>query len=102
MPSWFGTAASTRRTTRRSPQRCGLLYLELHAQGAAVDLHSGTFGGVAPNPINTLARIIGELKDRNGHITVPGFYDHVQPPSPEELAIWKLKDKRYIEAILKA
>jgi acetylornithine deacetylase/succinyl-diaminopimelate desuccinylase-like protein len=80
----------------------GLLYLELHAQGAAVDLHSGTFGGVAPNPINTLARIIGELKDRNGHITVPGFYDRVKPPSPEELAIWKRKDKGYIEALLKA
>jgi acetylornithine deacetylase/succinyl-diaminopimelate desuccinylase-like protein len=80
----------------------GLLYLELHAQGAAVDLHSGTFGGVAPNPINTLARIIGELKDRNGHVTVPGFYEHVKPPSPEELAIWKRKDKGYIEALQKA
>ncbi len=79
----------------------GLLYLELHASGAAIDLHSGVFGGVAPNPINTLARIIGELKDRNGHITVPGFYDHVRPPSPEELADWKKKDKRYVEAILK-
>jgi acetylornithine deacetylase/succinyl-diaminopimelate desuccinylase-like protein len=80
----------------------GLLYLELHAQGAAVDLHSGTFGGVAPNPINTLARIIGELKDRNGHVTVPGFYDHVKSPSPEELETWKRKDKGYIEALQKA
>jgi acetylornithine deacetylase/succinyl-diaminopimelate desuccinylase-like protein len=80
----------------------GLLYLELHAQGATVDLHSGTFGGVAPNPINTLARIIGELKDRKGHITVPGFYDRVKPPSPEELAIWKRKEKGYVEALLAA
>ncbi len=79
----------------------GLLYLELHASGAAVDLHSGVFGGVAPNPINTLARIIGELKDRNGHITVPGFYDRVASPSAEELADWKKHDKRYAEAILK-
>jgi acetylornithine deacetylase/succinyl-diaminopimelate desuccinylase-like protein len=79
----------------------GLLYLELHASGAAVDLHSGGFGGVAPNPINTLARIIGELKDRDGHITVPGFYDQVEPPSDEELATWKKKDVRYAEAILK-
>jgi acetylornithine deacetylase/succinyl-diaminopimelate desuccinylase-like protein len=79
----------------------GLLYLELHASGAAVDLHSGGFGGVAPNPINTLARIIGELKDRNGHITVPGFYDRVVPPSAEELADWKKHDQRYQEAILK-
>ena len=79
----------------------GLLFLELHASGAAVDLHSGAFGGVAPNPINTLARVIGELKDRNGHITVPGFYDQVEPPSAEELAEWKKKDGRYAEAILK-
>src|SRR3977135_1196339 len=79
----------------------GLLYLELHASGAAVDLHSGIFGGVAPNPINPLARIIGELKDRNGHITIPGFYDAVQPPSAAELADWKTRDKRRAEAILK-
>ena len=79
----------------------GLLYLELHARGAAVDLHSGTFGGVAPNPINTLARIIGELKDRDGHITAPGFYDHVRPPSAAELANWKRKDQRFAAMILK-
>src|SRR5216683_1944503 len=79
----------------------GLIYTELHATGPAVDLHSGTFGGVAPNPINTLARIVGELKDRDGHITVPGFYDQVKQPSAEELAIWKQKDKRYAETILK-
>src|SRR5258706_5246790 len=79
----------------------GLLYLELSASGAAVDLHSGGFGGVAPNPINTLARIIGELKDRDGHITVPGFYDRVVPPSDEELADWKKHDQRYQEAVLK-
>src|SRR5690348_992102 len=59
----------------------GLLYVELFAKGAAVDLHSGVYGGVAPNPINTLARVVGELKDRNGHITIPGFYDAVQPPT---------------------
>jgi acetylornithine deacetylase/succinyl-diaminopimelate desuccinylase-like protein len=77
----------------------GLLYVELHATGPAVDLHSGVYGGVAPNPINTLARIIGELKDRHGHITIPGFYDAVVRPSPEELADWKKKDARYIETV---
>ena len=79
----------------------GLLYVELHATGAAVDLHSGSFGGVAPNPINTLARIIGELKDRNGHVTIPGFYDSVRPPSAEELAEWKRQDKKYAETVLR-
>jgi len=77
----------------------GLLYVELHAIGAAVDLHSGSYGGVAPNPINTLARIIGELKDRDGHITIPGFYVAVRKASAEELADWKEKDAKYIETV---
>jgi len=77
----------------------GLLYTELHAKGPAVDLHSGTFGGVAPNPINTLARVIGELKDRHGHVTIPGFYDAVRPPSADELAAWKKNEASYIEKI---
>jgi acetylornithine deacetylase/succinyl-diaminopimelate desuccinylase-like protein len=77
----------------------GLLYVELHATGPAVDLHSGVYGGVAPNPINTLARIVGELKDRHGHITIPGFYDAVVRPTAEELADWKKKDARYIETV---
>ena len=77
----------------------GLLYVELHASGPAVDLHSGVYGGVAPNPINTLARIVGELKDRHGHVTVPGFYDAVVRPTSEELADWKKKDARYAETV---
>jgi acetylornithine deacetylase/succinyl-diaminopimelate desuccinylase-like protein len=77
----------------------GLLYVELHASGPAVDLHSGVYGGVAPNPINTLARIVGELKDRHGHITIPGFYDAVIRPSAEELADWKKKDAGYAETV---
>jgi acetylornithine deacetylase/succinyl-diaminopimelate desuccinylase-like protein len=79
----------------------GLVYTEIRAKGAAVDLHSGTYGGNAPNPINTLARIIGELKDRQGHVTVPGFYDAVRDPSPDELADWKKKDARYAEEVLR-
>jgi len=77
----------------------GILYVELHAQGPSVDLHSGMFGGVAPNPINTLARVIGELKDRNGRITIPGFYDAVLPPTDEELADWRNKDAKYAEML---
>lgn len=80
----------------------GILYTELHAQGPAIDLHSGTFGGVAPNPIITLARILGELKDRNGRITIPGFYDAVADPSPDELALWKKKDAEYTAAVKQA
>lgn len=54
---------------------------------------------MAPNPINTLPRIVGELKDRHGHITIPGFYDAVVRPSAEELTDWKKKDARYAETV---
>ncbi len=77
----------------------GLLYVELRASGPAVDLHSGTYGGVAPNPINTLARVVGELKDRQGHVTIPGFYDDVKNPTSEELAAWKKKDATYASQV---
>jgi acetylornithine deacetylase/succinyl-diaminopimelate desuccinylase-like protein len=79
----------------------GLLYIELHASGASVDLHSGLFGGVVPNPINTLARIIGELKDRDGHVTIPSFYDAVRPPNADELQLWRREDGRFAAEILR-
>jgi acetylornithine deacetylase/succinyl-diaminopimelate desuccinylase-like protein len=66
----------------------GILYTEVDAVGAAADLHSGIYGGVAPNPLNTLAHVIATLKDRNGTITVPGFYDGVLTPDARELADW--------------
>ncbi len=68
----------------------GILYVELEASGAAIDLHSGGYGGNAPNPLNTLARILGELKGRDGRVTIPGFYDAVRPPTREEMADWDL------------
>jgi acetylornithine deacetylase/succinyl-diaminopimelate desuccinylase-like protein len=67
----------------------GLLYTEVEAEGAAADLHSGIYGGVAPNPINTLAHIISALKDREGRVQIPGFYARVVPPAPEELDSWR-------------
>ncbi|MGH9603542.1 MAG: dipeptidase, partial [Terriglobales bacterium] len=67
----------------------GLVYTELEATGAMVDLHSGVYGGAAPNPLEALSRIISKLKDENGKILVPGFYDRVAKPSPEELQDWK-------------
>jgi len=77
----------------------GILYVELTAVGPAIDLHSGQFGGVAPNPINTLARVIAELKGRDGRITIPGFYDDVRTPSDEELAGWE-RPPAYSETVL--
>lgn len=97
---WDGGFAEDGHPTMATTLR-GLLYVELHARGPAVDLHSGSYGGVAPNPINTLARIVGELKDREGHVTIPGFYDGIVPPSGEELAEWKKKDPGYAETLMR-
>jgi len=67
----------------------GMIYTELEVRGAKTDLHSGMYGGVAPNPFFALAQILAQLKDENGHILIPGFYDDIIPPSPEELAAWQ-------------
>jgi acetylornithine deacetylase/succinyl-diaminopimelate desuccinylase-like protein len=67
----------------------GMIYTELEVRGAKTDLHSGMYGGAAPNPFVSIAHIIAKLKDEQGHILIPGFYDGIIPPSPEELAAWK-------------
>ena len=64
----------------------GLTYLEVEVVGANRDLHSGVYGGGVPNPINILCEIIASLKDENGHITIPGFYDNVQELTASERA----------------
>lgn len=56
----------------------GLTYVEVEVVGANRDLHSGVYGGGVGNPINVLCEMIASLKDENGHITIPGFYDKVQ------------------------
>ena len=56
----------------------GLAYMEVFVQGAAGDLHSGEYGGAVANPANALAEIITALKDENGRVTIPGFYDKVR------------------------
>ena len=58
----------------------GIVYGELYVQGAEADLHSGVYGGAAPNPLQAIAEILCALKDRDGHIWIPGFYDRVKPP----------------------
>jgi acetylornithine deacetylase/succinyl-diaminopimelate desuccinylase-like protein len=66
----------------------GLVYTEIEAQGPKIDLHSGQYGGVAPNPIFALSQVLTRLKDDDGHILIPGFYDRVRKPSAEELKAW--------------
>jgi acetylornithine deacetylase/succinyl-diaminopimelate desuccinylase-like protein len=67
----------------------GMIYTELEVRGAKQDLHSGMYGGAAPNPFMALAQMLARLKDEDGHILIPGFYDDILPPSPEELAAWR-------------
>jgi acetylornithine deacetylase/succinyl-diaminopimelate desuccinylase-like protein len=67
----------------------GMIYTEIEVHGARTDLHSGQYGGAAPNPFMALAQIIAKLKDEEGTILVPGIYDNVKRPSDAELKAWK-------------
>ena len=67
----------------------GMIYTEMEARGAATDLHSGMYGGAAPNPFFALCQVLAQLKDAHGHILIPGFYDAVAAPSLQELQAWK-------------
>ncbi|MGA9643735.1 MAG: M20/M25/M40 family metallo-hydrolase [Terriglobales bacterium] len=67
----------------------GLVYTEIEAFGAKTDLHSGVYGGAAPNPLFALIEIIGKLKDAKGKVLIPGFYSKVKAPSKDELKAWK-------------
>jgi acetylornithine deacetylase/succinyl-diaminopimelate desuccinylase-like protein len=67
----------------------GLIYLEVEANGPSRDLHSGLYGGAAPNPIFGLAQLLAKAKDDHGKILIPGIYDDVQAPAPEEKASWE-------------
>ena len=62
----------------------GIITFEIVARGAAHDLHSGLYGGVAPNPIQALCWVLAELKGRDGHIKLPGLYEMLRPLSDEE------------------
>jgi len=67
----------------------GMIYTEIEARGAKTDLHSGMYGGAAPNPFIALAQVIAQLKDADGRILIPGFYDRVIAPDAAELEAWK-------------
>lgn len=67
----------------------GLVYMEVEAKGPARDLHSGLYGGAAPNAVYGLVELLGKAKDADGRILIPGFYDDVDEPAAAEIASWK-------------
>lgn len=67
----------------------GMIYTELEVRGARTDLHSGMYGGAAPNPFVALAQIIAQLKRTDGRVAIPGFYDGLEEPSRAELEAWR-------------
>jgi acetylornithine deacetylase/succinyl-diaminopimelate desuccinylase-like protein len=67
----------------------GLVGEEVTVTAADRDLHSGQFGGAAANPIRILAKILAEVHDADGRVTIPGFYDGVEETPPQILASWE-------------
>ncbi|ACA17107.1 peptidase M20 [Methylobacterium sp. 4-46] len=67
----------------------GLAYFEVFVRCADRDLHSGLFGGAAANPIHVLSRIVADLHDAEGRVTLPGFYDAVREPPAAVLESWR-------------
>lgn len=67
----------------------GILYTEIAVKGPRVDLHSGSFGGVAPNPIHALCLLIAKLKGEDGTINIPGIYDSPVEVAADEVSFWQ-------------
>lgn len=77
----------------------GIIFTQLDLQGPKQDLHSGVYGGAVINPANALAKIVAQLHDENGKVTVPGFYDDVREITPTEkktIASLPYDDKRFM------
>lgn len=62
----------------------GIVTLDVEVQGSQTDLHSGSHGGIVPNPIHVLVKLLANLRDDKGQITIPGFYQDVKEISAEE------------------
>jgi acetylornithine deacetylase/succinyl-diaminopimelate desuccinylase-like protein len=67
----------------------GNVSTQIEIKGPKTDMHSGLYGGAAPNPLIALAHIITALKDGTGTIGIPRFYDRVQRPNENELRSWE-------------
>lgn len=77
----------------------GLVYKEIIVTGPKQNLHSGSYGGTLTNPGNALAKIIASLRDDDGRVTIPGFYDDVRDLSAKErkmMAEIDFDEKKYM------
>ena len=79
----------------------GILYTEIVVSGAKTDLHSGSYGGVAPNPLHALCLLLGRLKGEDGSIDIPQLAAAIPVPSPADKQFWQ-DDPLHIEEALKA
>ena len=75
----------------------GITTLEIECKAAATDLHSGEHGGIVLNPNRALAQVLAQCWDASGKVAIPGFYDQVEPLSPEDKAQidWTFDQKKY-------
>lgn len=67
----------------------GLVYTEVECQGPSRDLHSGLYGGAAPNALAGLIEMLARAKDRHGRLMIPGLLDGVAEPAQAEVESWK-------------
>jgi acetylornithine deacetylase/succinyl-diaminopimelate desuccinylase-like protein len=77
----------------------GLIYMEVEAIGPMRDLHSGLYGGAAPNAVFGLIELLARAKSAGGQIRVPGIYDDVEPPAPAEKESWErlpFRDREFL------
>jgi acetylornithine deacetylase/succinyl-diaminopimelate desuccinylase-like protein len=80
----------------------GMVKDEITITGPRIDLHSGAYGGPAQNPIRVLSKLLAALHDRNGKVTIPGFYDGVAEPSKAVKAQWKslkFSDAKFLKEV---
>jgi acetylornithine deacetylase/succinyl-diaminopimelate desuccinylase-like protein len=78
----------------------GLAYFEIHVKGPEHDLHSGLFGGIVYNPAQALCEILAGMKDKNGKILLPNYYEDIEPLSSEErteLSNLPMNDQYYLD-----
>lgn len=69
----------------------GLVAMDVEATGSHTDLHSGSHGGLAYNPIHALVEVLAKVRDPSGKVAIPGFYDDVRPLSAKD------KDRLFLD-----